>query len=82
MAKNAKFSWICIVPPGLRSLGSMQKSITGPDVAAARLTVEILNGMVRSVDGSITEIAAASPQPVAPHVPYPFDLVPTASSAR
>lgn len=51
-------------------------------VETARLTVEILNGMVRSVDGSITETAAVSPQPVAPPVPCPFDLVPAAPSAR
>lgn len=51
-------------------------------VETARLTVETLNGIVRSVDGSITESAAASPQPVAPPVPCPFDLVSAAPSGR
>jgi len=45
-------------------------------VETSRLTVETLNGMVRSIDGSIAEGAAASPHPVLPPVPCPFELVP------
>jgi len=51
-------------------------------VETARLTVETLNGMVRSIDGSIGEGAVASPQPVLPPVPCPFELVPFSTTDR
>lgn len=49
-------------------------------VETARLAVETLNGMVRSIDGSIAEGAAASTHPVLPPVPCPFELVPISPS--
>lgn len=51
-------------------------------VETARLTVETLNGMVRSIDGSVAEGAAASPHPVVPPVPCPFELVAIPPSDR